>query len=45
MFTTIYKIYNEDDELVAKGGLFEILELLINRGFKIEEIKEKERNN
>ncbi len=45
MFTTIYKIYNEDNELVAKGGLFEILELLINLDYKIEEIKEKERNN
>tara|TARA_R100001594_G_C3948040_1_gene242328 strand:- start:24 stop:347 length:324 start_codon:yes stop_codon:yes gene_type:complete len=35
-----YKIYNEDDELVAKGGLFNILQLLINLGYKIEEIKE-----
>ena len=45
MFTTKYKIYNEDNELVAKGGLFNILQLLINLGFKIEEIKENERNN
>ena len=34
MFTTKYKIYNEDNELVAKGGLFNILQLLINLGFK-----------
>ena len=37
-----YKIYNEDDELVAKGGLFKILQLLINLGYRIEEIEENE---
>tara|TARA_Y100000004_G_scaffold161918_1_gene190279 strand:+ start:253 stop:381 length:129 start_codon:yes stop_codon:yes gene_type:complete len=35
-----YKIYNEDDELVAKGGLFDIIELLINLGYRIEEIED-----
>lgn len=34
-----YKIYNEDNELVAKGELPEILQLLINLGYKIEEKK------
>ena len=34
-----YKIYNEDNELVAKGELPEILELLINLGYRIEENK------
>ena len=37
-----YKIYNEDNELVAKGGLFNIIQLLINLGYKIEEIKEND---
>ena len=37
-----YKIYNEDDELVAKGGLFNILQLLINLGYRIEDIEENE---
>jgi hypothetical protein len=37
-----YKIYNEDNELVAKGELLEILQLLINLGYRIEEIKENE---
>ena len=32
-----FKIYNEDNELVAKGELPEILQLLINLGYKIEE--------
>ena len=31
------KLYNEDDELVEEGELPEILELLINLGYKIEE--------
>jgi len=34
-----YKIYNEDNELVAKGKLLEILQLLINLGYRIEENK------
>lgn len=34
-----FKIYNEDNELVAKGELPEILQLLINLGYKIEEKK------
>ena len=34
-----YKIYNEDNELVAKGQLLEILQLLINLGYRIEENK------
>jgi hypothetical protein len=34
-----YKIYNEDNELVVKGELPEILELLINLGYRIEENK------
>jgi acyl-coenzyme A thioesterase PaaI-like protein len=34
-----YKIYNEDNELVAKGELLEILQLLINLGYRIEENK------
>ena len=34
-----YKIYNEDNELVEEGGLQEILELLINLGYRIEENK------
>ena len=38
-----YKIYNEDNELVSKGGLLEILELLINLGYKVE--KTEVRNN
>ena len=38
-----YKIYNEDNELVGKGGLLEILELLINLGYKVE--KTEVRNN
>ena len=37
-----YKIYNEDDELVAKGGLFNIIQLLINLGYRIEEIEEND---
>ena len=37
-----YTIYNEDDELVAKGGLFNILQLLINLVYRIEEIEENE---
>jgi hypothetical protein len=35
--TKEYKIYNEDNELVAQGKLLEILELLINLGYRIEE--------
>ena len=34
-----YKIYNEDNELVVKGELLEILQLLINLGYRIEENK------
>ena len=34
--TTEYTIYNEDNELVAKGNLLEILQLLINVGYRIE---------
>jgi hypothetical protein len=34
-----YRIYNEDNELVEEGGLFEIIELLINLGYRIEEIE------
>ena len=30
-----YKIYNDDNELVAEGGLQEILELLLNLGYSI----------
>jgi len=37
--TKEYKIYNEDNELVAKGKLLEILQLLINLGYRIEENK------
>mgnify|MGYP003125916453 FL=1 len=37
--TKEYKIYNEDNELVAEGKLLEILELLINLGYRIEENK------
>jgi hypothetical protein len=34
-----YKIYNEDNELVVKGELLEILQLLINLGYRIEDNK------
>lgn len=34
--TKKYKIYNQDNELVANGKLLEILELLINLGYRIE---------
>ena len=35
--TKEYTIYNEDNELVAKGNLLEILDLLTNLGYRIEE--------
>ena len=35
--TTEYTIYNEDNELVARGNLLEILQLLTNLGYRIEE--------
>jgi hypothetical protein len=38
--TKEYKIYNEDNELIAKGKLSEILQLLINLGYRIEEMKD-----